>query len=620
MQDPSRLTGQIFEDRFRVEAEVGRGSMAVVFRATHLVTEQAVALKVMKEPVRGDEPRTRRFLQEIRATARLNHPNTVRVLDAGRSPEGFLWLAMEYLEGDSLRHVLDREKRLPLARAMHVGRQIARALAEAHSKLLVHRDLKPENVLLTRLHGETDFVKVLDFGVAKFLSDQPGEEPLTRTGDLLGTPLYLAPEQALERAVDGRADLYSLGCILVEMMTGEPPFRASTPVAIVMRHIHDPAPRLSHRLEGVPQDLDDLVAGMLEKAPDRRPETVQKWLEAAERLAPLPEQVLPPLPESGSPGPVPEAATVLIELPRGVPKASPSPRAPGPDRAAPGAPAAPDPPKAPARREETEEDIVFLSGGSSETLLLPREETVESSPAGRTPEPVKAQGVSAAPASPGAAQGASARSGARWAAVGLVLLAAAGATWWWLAGSRSPSDGSAGSERAVPETVSRNPATPEPIPNEPPAPPAGAAAPPPAPEAPVAPDTAPTPAPSGSAAQAVSPPSGESLEVSLLTDPPGAEVLLDGTVRGRTPYRLAVRATDPLLRLTLRAPGYRDLSVTLLPRDLVSSGRRDLTWQLQKGSTAAPAPAKPPPERKRGSDAAPAPARPAKRPAVNWDE
>jgi len=108
--------------------------------------------------------------------------------------------------------------------------------------------------------------------------------------------------------------------------------------------------------------------------------------------------------------------------------------------------------------------------------------------------------------------------------------------------------------------------------------------------------------------------------VSLLTDPPGAEVLLDGTVRGRTPYRLAVRATDPLLRLTLRAPGYRDLSVTLLPRDLVSSGRRDLTWQLQKGSTAAPAAAKPPPERKRGSDAAPAPARPAKRPAVNWDE
>ncbi|HOU52439.1 MAG TPA: protein kinase [Myxococcota bacterium] len=612
MHDPTSLTGQIFEDRFRVEAEVGRGSMAVVFRATHLVTEQVVALKVMKEPIGGDEPRSRRFLQEIRATARLNHPNTVRVLDAGRSSEGFLWLAMEYLEGDSLRHVLDREKRLPPTQALHIGRQVARALAEAHGKLLVHRDLKPENILLTRLHGEADFVKVLDFGVAKFLSEQPGEEPLTRAGDLLGTPLYLAPEQALERAVDGRADLYSLGCMLVEMITGDPPFRASTPVAIVMRHIHDPAPRLSHRVGNVPKDLDDLVAGMLEKDPNQRPQTMQKWLEAADRLAPLPDRVLPLLPATGPSEPVPEAATVLLEIPREVRTATPPPQGPGPATPIPQVPVAPRPQ---ATRNQTEEDIVFLSDGPPETLLLPKEEAIGSIPAA-APGPARPPGPLATAGGPTPSSGASR---AVRVAVGLVVLAGAGAAGWWFVGSRTPSGVAPESTGTVPAVVSRSPGDPEPPRPEP------VAEPSPAPDGAIPSTTAPAapaaPAVSSPAPTAAASPAAEPLEVSLLTDPPGAEVLLDGTPRGRTPYRLTIRPTDPLLRLTLKAPGYRDLTVTLLPQDLASSGRRDLTWQLQKG-TSAPAPAARTPgvRRKPGPEPGPTPARPTKKPAVNWDE
>jgi len=633
MEDPTRWTGRIFAERFRVEAEVGRGSMAVVFRATHLVTEQAVALKVMKEPVDADEPRTRRFLQEIRATARLNHPNTVRVLDAGRSPDGLLWLAMEYLEGESLRQALDREGRFSPARAMHVARQIAGALAEAHSKLLVHRDLKPENILLTSLNGESDFVKVLDFGVAKFLSDQPGEEPLTRTGDLLGTPLYLAPEQALERAVDGRSDLYSLGCILVEMLTGAPPFRASTPVAIVMRHIHDPAPRLSERLADVPPELDALVAGMLAKEPSGRPETMQKWLEAARHLPRLPTQVLPARVAEESEGPAPEEATILLEVRReaATPGLATAPAAPRPSASAPPTPVArtpagqspPPPPPQPVPRplptppQESEEDVVFLEANSSETLLIPREEMASAPP----PRPaVPAAPGADIPAAKGASAGTKGPSRIWPVAIGLVLMAGAAGAWWRLAGPGSPSLETSASVAATTPVEARD------------NPPPGSGAAPRNPEAPVPtePESHAAPAAHGTAtaepSSGATPGSGaapeasaSSLEVSLLTDPPGAEVVLDGNTRGKTPYRLVLRATDPLLRLTLKAPGYRDLSLTLLPRDLVSSGRRDLTWQLQKESGASRPAARPPAERPQEAGPA-APARPAKKPAINWDE
>jgi len=272
------LIGRTFHGRFEIQSLLGRGGMGAVYKARQLSMDKAVALKVLSRSLAEEERQVQRFKQEALTSSQLKHPNTIRVIDYGQSEDGYLYLAMELLEGQELSKVLRREGALNPYRAVKIARQVCKSMGEAHALNLVHRDLKPDNIFLCDFFGEKDFVKVLDFGIAKFMEDVPGQESLTQTGFICGTPLYIAPEQALGRPVSPRTDLYSLGVILYEMLVGEPPFRADTPIAIVMRHIHD-QPRTLREVKpdlAIPPELEQLVMSMLQKDPRQRPPSAQE--------------------------------------------------------------------------------------------------------------------------------------------------------------------------------------------------------------------------------------------------------------------------------------------------------------------------------------------------------
>ena len=268
--DTNELLGRIFDRRYRINELIGSGGMGAVYRATQLGMNREVALKVLGRGVADSDKQAQRFKQEAHASSRLQHPNTIRVFDSGQTEDGRLFLAMEYLKGDTLSEVLKKAKTLTIDRAGHIGRQICKSLAEAHQNGIVHRDLKPDNIFITDIFGEDDFVKVLDFGIAKS-SDSEEMASLTQTGFICGTPRYLSPEQALGRPVDGRSDLYSLGVILYELLTGAPPFIAATPIALVMKHIHEAAPDVELGEAERGEWMSALIGCLLNKEPNKRP-------------------------------------------------------------------------------------------------------------------------------------------------------------------------------------------------------------------------------------------------------------------------------------------------------------------------------------------------------------
>ena len=259
----------IADGRYRIERVLGRGGMGTVYLARQAALDRDVALKVISvdQGVLAEQA-VARFEQEMRATARIEHPNTVRLYDSGSTGRG-LYLAMEYLPGRTLRALLDAEGPLPPARAARIAQQIARALAAAHRERIVHRDLKPENVMLLDHFGEPDFVKVLDFGIARFLDAQTAR--MTQTGAVLGTPAYMSPEQAQGQEVDARADLYALGVILYEMLGGRAPLLRDTALSTLMAHVTETPRPLGEVAPGVPPALASLVMALLEKSPERRP-------------------------------------------------------------------------------------------------------------------------------------------------------------------------------------------------------------------------------------------------------------------------------------------------------------------------------------------------------------
>ncbi len=282
----TRLIGRTFHDRYRVERLLGRGGMGAVYLARQLNMDRLVALKVLAHHLSEDPRQVQRFNQEAMACSRLRHPNTIRVFDHGQSADGYLYLAMEYLEGQELSRVIRREAPLEPRRVIHILRQVVKSIGEAHERGLIHRDLKPDNVFLSNVFGEDDFVKVLDFGIAKFTEATSDQASLTNTGSICGTPLYIAPEQALGKEVTARTDLYSLGILAYEMLTGAPPFKAETPIAIVMKQIHEAPPPMSVSVPGlsVPPGLETLVFRLLAKDPRSRPASaseVSLALEAA---------------------------------------------------------------------------------------------------------------------------------------------------------------------------------------------------------------------------------------------------------------------------------------------------------------------------------------------------
>ncbi|HEX6134624.1 MAG TPA: protein kinase, partial [Longimicrobiales bacterium] len=245
--------------RYVLEREIGRGSAAVVYAARDLKHGRAVALKVIRSDV-VNAVGTRRFLQEIRTTARLSHPHILPLFDSGEAAE-FLYYTMPLVKGESLRQRMTRCGSMPLHAALPLVRQIASALSYAHAEGVVHRDVKPENILI----GEQEHLWVSDFGLARALATAV-DHRLTGTAMAVGSPLYMSPEQAAgETVVDGRSDIYSLGCITFELLSGEPPFTAGSVPALLARHLSEPPPSIRTRRPGLPVGIDDVLRRALAK-------------------------------------------------------------------------------------------------------------------------------------------------------------------------------------------------------------------------------------------------------------------------------------------------------------------------------------------------------------------
>jgi len=267
-------------DRYRIERELGRGGMATVYLADDLKHRRKVALKVMNAEMVAAIGHDR-FLREIEIAARLSHPHVLPLFDSGAAA-GQLYYVMPYVAGESLRARLDRERQLPLDEALRLAREIAGALGHAHAQGLVHRDVKPENVLLA-----DGIAMVADFGIARATSRDDASETLaatraaTRAGVTLGTPLYMAPEQAEgDPSLDGRADQYALGCVLYEMLAGQPPFHAASVTALLARHAKDPVPPLASARPGVPDAVERAIVKAMAKVPADRYASMARFAEA----------------------------------------------------------------------------------------------------------------------------------------------------------------------------------------------------------------------------------------------------------------------------------------------------------------------------------------------------
>ncbi len=272
LSDP--LLGQTVAGRFRVLARLGTGGMGTVYRAEQTGLDRHVALKVLKRELVSDRDTVARFHREAKAMSLLMHPNTVRVFDFGEDDAGNLYLAMELLEGELLTAWIERDGAPPLAEGVQIAREILRSLAEAHSKGIIHRDLKPDNIFLAKVEGHTrPVVKVLDFGIAKvFRDDRKIDELETQAGTVFGTPRYMSPEQAQGKTLDHRSDLYSVGVLLYQLLTGRPPFLDDDAVVVMAKHIReDPeAPSRAAPDRPIPRSLEKTVMRALAKEPGDR--------------------------------------------------------------------------------------------------------------------------------------------------------------------------------------------------------------------------------------------------------------------------------------------------------------------------------------------------------------
>ncbi len=274
------LLGRTIAGRYEITHRIGAGGMGVVYKAYQAAMGRHIALKVLSASLASDETSVRRFNQEARAASRLRHPNTITLHDFGKTDDDVLFIAMEFLDGTSLEDTMREAKRMPLGRAIKVLAQVCRSLAEAHDAGIIHRDLKPDNIFLCTLGGEKDFVKVLDFGVAKLREAKRDGGTLTQAGMIFGTPRYMSPEQAQSLELDARSDLYALGVMLYEMLAGRPPFVADSPLSILIQHVHEQPPPFTEEIrETVPESLERLIFELLDKDPARRPGSATAMLE-----------------------------------------------------------------------------------------------------------------------------------------------------------------------------------------------------------------------------------------------------------------------------------------------------------------------------------------------------
>ncbi len=270
------LLGTTLNGRYRLEARIGAGGMSTVYRATDETLQRQVAIKLMNREIASDSDQLERFRREARAVAQLSHPHIVGVIDYGED-DSRPYIVFEYVEGETLKERIRRSGRLPITEAVAYAIEIARALGTAHARHIVHRDVKPQNVLI----DEEGSAKVTDFGIARTLD----EEGLTADGRVLGTTDYVSPEQALGRPVTGQSDLYSLGIVLYEMLTGEVPFKGENQVAVAMKHVREQLPDVQYKRP----EVSAAVASVVETATAKRVE--DRYADDAELIADL-EDVL----------------------------------------------------------------------------------------------------------------------------------------------------------------------------------------------------------------------------------------------------------------------------------------------------------------------------------------
>ncbi len=297
------MPGRVIAGNFRIEKLIGAGAMGNVYKAEQLSLGKQVAIKVLHHHLVTDPTLVARFKREAKSASLLNHPNSIQIIDSGEDNDGTLYIAMELLTGRDLAQVIRDDFPLPLRRVGRIMQQVLSALDEAHVQGIVHRDLKPSNIMLIQRRGEQDFVKVCDFGIAKATlgdSEEDRAAMLTIQGLVCGTPEYMSPEQARAESLDGRADLYSAAVILFQLMTGDIPFRADSPMGIISRHLSEPPLPPSRRRPDldIPRAVDDIVVRGMEKNRELRFPTAIAFRDAIDVMLNATIGPMTPLPPS----------------------------------------------------------------------------------------------------------------------------------------------------------------------------------------------------------------------------------------------------------------------------------------------------------------------------------